>query len=239
MTAPARVLPWDSEFFGRRIARVDHPVGSGDGAQALKRWAHAERVDCVYVLVDAADLETPRAMTSLGAHLVDVRVTLATESLGTTGADPAVRAAEKADLPALEDIAASAHRDSRFYADPRFPRARVDELYRVWIRKAVEGADGVVTFEHGGGAAGYVTFAVSERDGAGEIGLVAIAEHARGHGAGTALLGGALDGLARRGARRVRVVTQGRNLAAQRMYQKRGFRTERMELWYHLWPDPT
>jgi hypothetical protein len=35
----------------------------------------------------------------------------------------------------------------------------------------------------------------------------------------------------------VTVVTQGRNLPAQRLYQSRGFRTQRLQVWHHLWLD--
>jgi len=31
------------------------------------------------------------------------------------------------------------------------------------------------------------------------------------------------------------VVTQGRNLAAQRLYQRNGFVTASLQLWYHRW----
>ena len=51
------------------------------------------------------------------------------------------------------------------------------------------------------------------------------------------MLDAAMDGLWDRGARAVRVGTQARNLAAQRLYQRRGFLSERVELCYHLWLD--
>jgi RimJ/RimL family protein N-acetyltransferase len=35
----------------------------------------------------------------------------------------------------------------------------------------------------------------------------------------------------------VHVVTQGRNTRAQRLYQRCGFVTRSMELWYHRWFD--
>jgi ribosomal protein S18 acetylase RimI-like enzyme len=35
----------------------------------------------------------------------------------------------------------------------------------------------------------------------------------------------------------VSVVTQGRNVAAQRLYQRAGFVTASTQLWYHRWLD--
>jgi ribosomal protein S18 acetylase RimI-like enzyme len=40
------------------------------------------------------------------------------------------------------------------------------------------------------------------------------------------------------GLQRAQVVTQGRNIAAQRLYQKCGFRTGEIALWYHRWGTP-
>jgi ribosomal protein S18 acetylase RimI-like enzyme len=34
---------------------------------------------------------------------------------------------------------------------------------------------------------------------------------------------------------KVNVVTQGRNVRAQRLYQKSGFATDSVMLWYHKW----
>jgi hypothetical protein len=36
----------------------------------------------------------------------------------------------------------------------------------------------------------------------------------------------------------VLVVTQGRNYAAQRLYQRNQFRTCEVQLWYHKWYSP-
>ena len=33
----------------------------------------------------------------------------------------------------------------------------------------------------------------------------------------------------------IEVVTQGRNIVAQKLYQKNGFKTKKTELWYHKW----
>jgi hypothetical protein len=34
------------------------------------------------------------------------------------------------------------------------------------------------------------------------------------------------------------VVTQGRNIRSQQMYQRSGFVLSRVEIWHHLWAEP-
>ncbi len=239
------LLPWDSAFFGRTIARLTGRLTTEDDVARLRTSLATKDVACTYCLVDSSDRDTVERLERLGARLVDVRVTYqlklsATERLPLAS----VRDARANDLPDLEPLAARAHGDSRFHFDAHFDRERVRELYREWLRKSIAGtlADGVVTVDDAGHAAGYVTFSGPARTGTpgtGEIGLVAIAENVRGRGYGRALLNGALAELERRGVTTVSVATQGRNIGAQRLYQHAGFRTQALGLWFHLWsPSP-
>ena len=229
-----RTLAWDSDFFGCRIARLeDTGLEPGDVA-ALERAVAAEGIDCVYLLADEA-LPPDRALTA-GFRPMDERVTLELEpvpEIAPPGA--AVRPAVAADGPALEDIAADAHRGTRFFADARFPRERCVELYRTWIRNSLRGsADAVRVVEDASGPAGYATAHL--RPGRlGEIGLVGVAARARGQGLGQALVGAVVHWLRAQGCARVRVVTQGQNAAALRLYTGAGFRVLRTETWYHRW----
>ena len=86
---------------------------------------------------------------------------------------------------------------------------------------------------------GYVTCHLKKDAKAqqGEIGLLAIGEEARGKGFGSCLVAAALDWFGEHGARQVSVVTQGRNVAAQKLYQRSGFVTDSVALWYHKWFD--
>ena len=52
------------------------------------------------------------------------------------------------------------------------------------------------------------------------------------------LIAAAMEWFGTEGALEVDVVTQGRNLAAQRLYQRNGFVTRRFELLYHKWFAP-
>ena len=127
------------------------------------------------------------------------------------------------------DIARRSHRDSRFYHDPAFDRVRCDELYATWIRRSCQGwADTVLVATDHGQPAGYLT-----RKG-NSIGLVAVADRARGRGLGTQLVQAAQRYFYSSGAAYAEVVTQGRNQAARELYLRCGFRVVNAQHWYHL-----
>jgi ribosomal protein S18 acetylase RimI-like enzyme len=68
-----------------------------------------------------------------------------------------------------------------------------------------------------------------------QIGLVGVSAQQLGRGLGTKLVQQFFSWSRQQNARRVTVVTQGRNLAAQRLYQRNGFVTASLQLWYHRW----
>ncbi len=250
--APAELLAWDSAFFARRIGRVRGGRLTPETLVAIDRWAADEAVECLYLLADSGDPETTPLAEAGGFQLVDLRVTLArrgggsrhgAEPAAAPGAPPRVRPASAEDLPALRRIAAVSHHDSRFYHDRHFDRSRCDALYGAWIEKSCADPAGIVlvaeTTDPSVRPAGYVTGTIGA-DGEGRIGLFAVAADAQGRGVGGQLIAATLDWFAGRGADPVSVVTQGRNVRAQRIYQRFGMLTRSVELWYHRWhpPDP-
>jgi dTDP-4-amino-4,6-dideoxy-D-galactose acyltransferase len=235
-------LEWDSNFFGVRIGRVLGHRLSLETAPEVLVWCRDHEIDCLFFLADQ-EPESIRAAEGLGFHLTDLRLTLEAQlnepkrgGATTLPQVATVRGAALEDIPALRRIAASSHTDSRFYQDGGFPRDRCDELFRIWIEKSCRGAaDAVLVAERDAQAAGYITCEVAGDRG--RIGLVAVAEDARGTGLGHALLSHALYWMFSRAVKVVSVVTQGRNLRAQRLYQAHGFANASLQLWYHLWPS--
>jgi dTDP-4-amino-4,6-dideoxy-D-galactose acyltransferase len=235
--APCRLLDWDSKFFGRRIARAQANRLTQESLRQIKSWCTAERIDCLYFLAHSADAETVKLAEEARFHLVDVRVTLGhdlAESASSHGSAN-VRPFQPADLPGLKAIARLSHRDSRFYYDQNFPDSLCDSLYETWIENSTQGyAQAVLVGEHQSRAAGYITCHLTGS--AGQIGLFAVAQEAQGHGLGQQLVLAALGWFKRQGVSEVTVVTQGRNVRGERLYQRCGFSTRSVELWYHYWP---
>lgn len=232
-----RFLDWDSDFFGKRIGRVLPKRISAPLVAEAERWSQVNRIDCLYFLADSADTRTVEVAEQAAFHLVDIRMTFQCDvpPMPPGRGDDGLRVATLADLDDLRAVAKDSHHDSRFYADRHFERARADALYERWIENELRDRSGVVFVpDVGGRAAGYITCRVIERN-VGEIGLLAVAEGARNSGAGAALVRAALRWFAEREVGRATVVTQGRNAGAQRVYQRAGFLTRSVELWYHRW----
>lgn len=241
-SAAPRLLDWDCAFFGARIASLPLETRSERDLEAALEWCRRERVDCLYALSDEHDDPKRAWLEAKGARLVDERTTLSTPLVQrrTGSALDAVRPARAEDVPLMQAVAAEAHRDSRFWNDPRFPRERCAALYATWIAGEAQGrAAAVFVVEHAGRPAGYIS--CHERGAAearhGDIGLVAVAEAARGRGLGGRLVDAALSWAAARGLPRMEVVTQGRNAGALGLYASRGFQPVLRQRWQHLWFD--
>jgi len=235
--SPLRILDWDSAHFGMRIGRVTPVRADEKLLQAALRWADEQSLDCMYLLADSSHAETVRLAGELGWRMVDMRVTLGIEMSTAAKIDSPMRLAGAGDLAYLKQLAISSHKDSRFYTDGKFPEAACGGLFAAWIERSVHdpGFAGAVFVPEiaEGKPAGYITCALKQ--GAGEIGLIAVDPAARRTGLGTRLLAQATSWFAAQGADRASVVTQGCNIAALRMYQRYGFAIESIQLWFHWW----
>jgi dTDP-4-amino-4,6-dideoxy-D-galactose acyltransferase len=235
--ALASLLPWDTAFFGHRIARVAARRLDPELVARLERWSATEAIECLYLLADPTDKATSQLAEEAGFDCVGERILLAVD-LAAQAARPApaaVRPAAPDDLPALRQISRLSYHDTRFYRDPHFDRQLCDELYVRWLEASYANAEVLVCGD--ASPQGYIS-CECERDReppTGRIGLLAVDAGARGRGYGGALVAAALSWLRAAGMQRVEVVTQGSNATAQRVYQRHGFQPEGRELWYHKW----
>jgi dTDP-4-amino-4,6-dideoxy-D-galactose acyltransferase len=221
-TNPPRLLDWDSEFWGLK-------VGGADGIEGLGQWAIENTVGLMCVLIDSDRPEEAQQAEADGFRFMDVRVTLERRTISCGGGS---RLARIEDLKPLKQIAHSAHRITRFYADPSLPDGRCDQLYEEWIRRSFAGwADLTLVAEREEKPVGYITVHLDGE--ASKIGLIAVHEDFRGRGVGTELLGSAINWAHSQKAKKMTVVTQGRNIPAQRLFQQGGFQTVETSLWFH------
>lgn len=207
----------------------------------VNTWCGMKGVDCLFFLSRADDPLTCRLAEQQDFQLTDIRVelkqTLTRYPARTASAvNSRFRRSAKKDIGQLEELAKLNHRDTRFYFDASFPRGRCHEFYASWIRRSCEGeADNVIVATVDHTVVGYISCHIQDEN-LGRIGLLGVSSNARSQGIGSGLLNEAQDWFIRQGINQVTVVTQGRNVQAQRLYQKHGFLPESIRLWYHKWP---
>jgi ribosomal protein S18 acetylase RimI-like enzyme len=237
------LLEWDSLFWGFAVGRVCATSVDGATLSGIASWQHERRVQCLYFLAKAEDVDAAGHVEGSGFRIVDVRLSFARGVNGEGAARAGlmmegVREARDADIAALRAIARESHNDSRFYHDPGFPRDRCDELYATWIENSCRGyADLVLVVDRGECLHGYISCHVRPEDSEVSVGLLGVRREARGMGVGTTLVRAAIEYAASTGASRISVVTQARNRAAQRLYQREGFSLIDVGIWFHRWYD--
>lgn len=230
-------LEWDSEFFACRIARLNRPRLDDRTVAETLGWCDTNRIDCLYFLADSDHPRTPRLAEANGFLLTDVRLALERIPIPNDPAAPVsdgIRLAREDDLSVLRVIARTGHRDTRFYFDEHFDREKCDLLYETWIENSFRSfAKAVLVAVIDKAPVAYLTCHLKGRES--QIGLVGVGASHQGKGLGTKLVQHFLAWSREQGASRAIVVTQGRNLPAQRLYQRNGFTARSVQLWYHRW----
>lgn len=173
--AVAELSGWESEQLGVRIVTVRHLIAVGVATQrqqvleallrAVKR-ASGEGVTCFVHRVDSVDYATIAALEAQGFGLVDTSVSFIRGRefrpyLRRVFRRPCpVRPYQGQDWPAIESIASRSHFGGRLYHDPRFPKARVDALYREWVRLCCQRifADEVIVAIRRGEVGGFLSY---------------------------------------------------------------------------------
>lgn len=235
--AVIELLPWDSDFFGFAVGRVDPrdlPIVD------VQDEARRRGIRCVYCTCDSSDAAALIAAGDARFLLADVRVNMRRPvqdfmaPMVPTEEVPAVTPVRHADLQALEAIAAELAAYSRFAFDPHFGARTSRRLYKAWLAASCRGrADVVLVARAEGGPLGFVTCRIVAARG--HIELVAVRSDQGGRGVGSALVSRALQWFGDSGVREVDVVTQGRNPRAINFYTRCGFRLDNVQLVYHGW----
>jgi dTDP-4-amino-4,6-dideoxy-D-galactose acyltransferase len=238
LTSICQRLNWDSEFFGLPVARLSVNHLDLETAKDIRSWTTQNEGGCLYFLCPADDSISLALAQRLGFRFVDIRITLERPLSRTTlpvGEAEGIRPAQPSDIDRLKAIARASHTDTRFYADGNFSPEQCAALYAVWIeRSCSDFADVALVATRSQRPIGYVTCRL-EGDKTGQIGLLAVAAGERGTGCGGRLLTAAAQWFYQKGCQRIITVTQGRNLAALRLYQRQGFTIHSVDLWFHLW----
>ncbi|WP_420064503.1 dTDP-4-amino-4,6-dideoxy-D-galactose acyltransferase [Pectobacterium colocasium] len=229
--ATVEPLGWESDFFQIDSAKLNFspsaPALAPDSLSAFTLTQAKIAADNL-VLVDA--------LADLGFRLVEGEVDLSLSLERSTVVTPLPRWREAApdDIPALRDAASRVFALSRFRS-PWYQPEDSGRFYAQWIENAVRG-----TFDHCcllaedavGNPQGWVTLRrVDDTDA--RIGLLGVWPGVAVRGIGSQLMALAETWCRQQGLIRLRVATQVGNVAALRLYLRRGAMIENTAYWLY------
>jgi dTDP-4-amino-4,6-dideoxy-D-galactose acyltransferase len=234
---PCEKLDWDTEFFGFGVGKVTTDHVYPETLDAIDDFCLENDIRVVFYLAESNNVQAVHNAEDAGYRLVDNRTTLDREldRIPTMVDSPAdYRSSTKEDITILRDIARDVFVYDRFHADPNFDDDLADEMRATWIENMCgELGDRVIIAEVDGRVGGFIALEID--DGVGKIVLTGVDEFAQGDNIGSGLTISALQWFRNQGCETARVVTQSRNIPAQRIYQDLGFKTTESAFWLHKW----
>lgn len=234
-------MDWDSDFWGFPVAYLSSKYLTENIMHRIEKAIKKERFQLIEYLCNCHDNRSVEIAEKNDFHFTDIRLSfekkIDQECEYTLPEEITFSKAKQKDIPMLKKISGDLYQDSRYFFDKNFARDKVQKFYQLWIKRAVLGQydDFCYCLYENGVPLGFCSIKYNLPSKSASIGLFGLSRQYHGRGLGKALLFMVSNELRKKGILKIEVVTQGRNYAAQRLYQKAGFLTKATELWYHKW----
>ena len=243
----AERLPWDSEFFGHGVARLNgvHALSSGastppdDHTYVLKKLTDLSRqrgVRYLFAPVDSRDLTVIRSLCQAGFTLIETRLCYHRHIADEQGPDKHVcRLARAEDVESLGRAARECVNPfDRFHADPFLDREKVDALMSRWVAASIlEGFANATIVPDRPSPSAFCTLRY-HRDcwthwgiALGQVALVAVSDEFRGWF--KTILAEGHEHMRKAGVGHMLLVTQAANKAMIQIMEKSGYHLGRVE----------
>ena len=233
-----KILNWDSQFFGYKIAAIQANNLKLEDLEKIITKLKNQNVKLTYCFAYPADELSNFSFESVSGLLVDKKVTFfkeISENDSITGSQFIKSYNRDYVSDKLKSLALQSGIYSRFNVDPNFKNREFEKLYIAWISKSVqkEIAKEVLVYYENDDEKGLITLGL--KDNSGSIGLLAVDEKERGKSIGKKLVQSALIYFKKKKANIVEVVTQIENKSACGFYESLGFEVKSLVNIYHLW----
>lgn len=234
-------LEWDTSFFYTNIAYLSCPSLTPNIEKFVKNFVSINNINLVQFKCNCHDASSVEIAEKSNYSFVDIRLTMEQNIneknfIKDYRKDIIVRKANESDIKALTECGKDLYSTSRYYYDKNFDIEKLNEFYSGWISKAVLGLfdDYCYALYKNDLPIGFCSIKLNNSNSA-SIGVLGVNQNFSQLGFGRYMLNKVIQALYLDGVSYVDVVTQGRNYAAQRLYQRCGFITKSSELWYHKW----
>jgi len=235
-----KLLDWDSQFFGFRVARTTDGTLTKDSVISLLDNAKKNNIKLIYCSILPSDELANQIAVLFNAVFVDKKITYSYEInkdfVSHKVVSNEVKVYEKTEAnQKLIQLALQSGVCSRFKRDKNFPQSIYERLFTTWIQNSVKkiNASEVLVYKVGLEETGLIT--LSKFGNYVSIGLLAVDKFYQGRTIGQKLLDAALEKSIEWEIDTLKVVTQEANKVACRFYEKYGFKLDKVENIYHFW----
>jgi dTDP-4-amino-4,6-dideoxy-D-galactose acyltransferase len=236
MVTVVEPLPWDTEFFGFAIGKVDLDGAGLEDLDALDEEARSAGLVCLYGSLDPADAPATMVVQEHGFRFVEAATTFSLRVDEPPIPAPegiSVRVGGPDDLASLREASDALASWSRFAVDPRFGLDAARRLQWAWIERAARSETGeheLVLAELGGEIVAFITRCTAPSPRVDSVWTAArgsgaaryLIEDARRWAGDQPLLGGPIAA---------------RNIPALRYVSHCGYRVSTVRYLYHRWFD--
>lgn len=244
----AQLLEFDTNLAGFKIAKILPSRLDDTALSNVLTELKQQNTRLVFWLADSNDLESNQAAINYHGFLASQRITYL---INLTSLDnDKIKNCSCYDLEEkysielyqdqqvsaeLEQLALAAGSYSHFKIDPKFPQELFLKIYQEWIKNSVNKsiASDIIIIKNHGVVVAMATVGIKNQRG--DIGLLAVDANFRGKNFGTKIVTAAQLYFSSQGFELAQVLTQATNIPARHLYEKCGFKSEKLENFYHFW----
>lgn len=229
-------MPWDSDFFGFKIGKIDKFNLSDLVFESNLNVARNLNYDLIYVFDYVNKEIESNVIESFNLSLVDTKI-LFGRILDKEESVPYIESASKvntADLADLYNLALESGQYSRYKTDSML-NSKFEKFYKTWVDNSLSGtlADDVFLYKINSKIVGFVTLKYQNESC--NIGLIAVNRDFRGNRIGEKLMQKCFFEGRKKGCNIITVATQYENSGACRFYERLGLKIKESNKIYHSW----
>ncbi len=195
---------WDTNFWGVEYVSIDQIYTiSGDESEqeytidqllnAAVGWCHDNKIQFVSVRASTYNLAAIHALEKNNFRYIESTVINSNDirhSNFQLPEDYKIRMPYKGETDTLVNMVEDAFITHRFYADPRFPKVKVDDMYRKWVINSLESPNwSTIVLESDGKARGFFIYRIEDlrsyfklRFAKWRMGVLSSSNHSKGYG---------------------------------------------------------
>ncbi len=233
-------LPWDSEFFIKKIGIISYTKSEEEHLVKLIEVAAINDYQLLYIFSPENLYIGQDILVNYSGKLIDRKIVYSQKisdlNIKQYSHSPLITEYLSSEVSKeLESLAYLSGIHSRFHTDNGFTDNDFHRLYKIWIEKSLtkKMANKVFVVKEKDVVVGMSTLKYSENKG--EIGLIAINGSVQGKGYGRLLIETCIIDLISKNIFEIEVSTQIKNEIACQFYQKCGFKEKITTNIYHFW----